>query len=207
MVLLGAPSRRRLGSLCGHVRPDARPRPRPAPAPAAATPPLGVAGVAHLARCTADVPGLARFYCDVLGFRRLERPDFPFDGVWLRSGDFMIHIIEAPGTGNNTFASPEDLDARHGAPPSKRDKPFALARGPHLALYVPDISAAEELLISHGVDYAKYDHGAKADKNAFSAQMNALPQIWFYDPDGNGVELAQLPAAADLFPPDQLEPQ
>ena len=94
-----------------------------------------------------------------------------------------------------------------GAPPSKRDKPFALARGPHLALYVPDISAAEELLISHGVDYAKYDHGAKADKNAFSAQMNALPQIWFYDPDGNGVELAQLPAAADLFPPDQLEPQ
>ena len=98
-MLLGAPSRRRLGSLCGHVRPDARPRPRPAAAPAAATPPLGVAGVAHLARCTADVPGLARFYCDVLGFRRLERPDFPFAGVWLRSGDVMLHIIDAPGTG------------------------------------------------------------------------------------------------------------
>jgi len=93
----------------------------PSAAGAAATPPpLGVAGAAHLARASSDVPALATFYVDVLGFHRLERPEFPFDGAWLRSGDFMIHIIEAPPTGNKTFESDLSLDERHGAAPTKR---------------------------------------------------------------------------------------
>lgn len=116
---------------------------------------LGVVDAAHIARCTADVPALAAFYEKVLGFQRLVRPDFPFDGAWLRCGDFMLHIIEQPATGNRTFESPTSLDERHGAAPTKRDKPFALARGPHLALYVHDIAAAEAALQDHGVEYAK----------------------------------------------------
>ena len=51
--------------------------------------------------------------------------------------------------------------------------------------------------MAHGVEYAKYDHGARAGANAFSAQMAGLAQLWFYDPDGNGVELAQAPGAGD----------
>jgi hypothetical protein len=51
--------------------------------------------------------------------------------------------------------------ARHGATPTKRDKPFALARGPHLALLVPDIAEAEARLVAHGIEYAKYDHEGK----------------------------------------------
>ena len=47
----------------------------------------------------------------------------------------------------------------------------------------------------------RYDHGAKTEENSFSAQMAGLAQIWFYDPDGNGIELAQLPATQEqLFP-------
>ena len=46
----------------------------------------------------------------------------------------------------------------------------------------------------------RYDHSAKTEENNFSTQM-ALAQIWFYDPDGNGIELAQLPATQEeLFP-------
>jgi catechol 2,3-dioxygenase-like lactoylglutathione lyase family enzyme len=154
-------ARRRLATLASHAAALARPSPQAVAAAASATSTgsstasLGVVGAAHIARCTADVPALAAFYEKVLGFQRLVRPDFPFDGAWLRSGDFVLHIIEQPATGNRTFESPTSLDERHGAAPTKRDKPFALARGPHLALYVQDIAAAEAALQDHGIEYAK----------------------------------------------------
>ena len=93
-------ARRRLATLASHAAALARPSPQAVAAAASATSTgsstasLGVVGAAHIARCTADVPALAAFYEKVLGFQRLVRPDFPFDGAWLRCGDFMLHIIE-----------------------------------------------------------------------------------------------------------------
>ena len=80
-------------------------------------------GVAHLARCTLDVRGLARFYCNVLGFDRLARPDFPFVGAWLRADDFVVHIIAAQPTGNRTFDSPAALAERHEQRPGGKAMP------------------------------------------------------------------------------------
>ena len=46
------------------------------------------------------------------------------------------------------------------------DKPFALARGPHLALYMYMYSAAEEALQAHGV-FRLFETVLRADLGLF----------------------------------------
>jgi catechol 2,3-dioxygenase-like lactoylglutathione lyase family enzyme len=48
----------------------------------------------HVTIKASDVEESARFYEDVLGLRRGERPPFSFPGVWLYCGDrAVIHLI------------------------------------------------------------------------------------------------------------------
>lgn len=40
-----------------------------------------------------DLEETRRFYCDVLGFEVMDRPDLPFDGYWLGvNGSVQIHM-------------------------------------------------------------------------------------------------------------------
>jgi catechol 2,3-dioxygenase-like lactoylglutathione lyase family enzyme len=49
----------------------------------------------HVNLRTADVEGLARFYVEVIGLRRGERPPFPFSGAWLYAGErAIVHLVE-----------------------------------------------------------------------------------------------------------------
>src|SRR3954470_24266775 len=45
---------------------------------------------------TNDLERARRFYCDVLGFEVMPRPDFPFPGYWLGiNGKIQVHMAQA----------------------------------------------------------------------------------------------------------------
>lgn len=68
-----------------------------------------VAGYSHIAIAVTDLDAARRFYCDVLGFVELPRPDFGVPGMWLRVGGLQLHFLETdtmpvPGPGFPHFA-------------------------------------------------------------------------------------------------------
>ena len=86
---------------------------------------LGV--VHHVSINVADVEAVAPFYTDILKMEVLERPDFKFNGRWLRNdAGAEVHLIEVP-----------DWE-----PPA----------GQHWAFAVSDIDAAVAELRSQGVE-------------------------------------------------------
>lgn len=91
---------------------------RPGPAP--------VGGVHHVSLNVADNEVAARFYEEVLGFRRLARPGFGFPGTWLDTGNGQVHLLEVPD---------------HQAP-----------AGQHVAFEVADLDAARAAVLAHGIE-------------------------------------------------------
>ena len=129
--------------------------------------PLQLMAVNHISRETQDVNGLVRFYTNVLGLQKMDRPNFGFGGFWLQlPGGVALHIIER---------DPEKPTPQQqgGVPPER-----FIRRSEHVALTVSDIEQAKETLKEHGIVFA----------------VNTVPgteieQLFFYDPDGNGVEI------------------
>jgi catechol 2,3-dioxygenase-like lactoylglutathione lyase family enzyme len=75
---------------------------------------MKLAGVHHVSLNVEDAEKTGRFYIDVLGLEVLPRPDFPFAGYWLRTGNQEIHLIEVkdhrvPGGEHFAFRV-EDMD-------------------------------------------------------------------------------------------------
>jgi len=71
--------------------------------------PTTVTGYSHLAIAVTDLGAAKDFYCGLLGFTELPRPDFGVPGMWLRVGDLQLHFIETdtmpvPGPGFPHFA-------------------------------------------------------------------------------------------------------
>lgn len=59
------------------------------------TPPkIRLKNLNHVALEAADPLGLTDFYTRVLGFKSINRPDFPFKGSWLEGASLLVHIIE-----------------------------------------------------------------------------------------------------------------
>jgi catechol 2,3-dioxygenase-like lactoylglutathione lyase family enzyme len=83
-------------------------------------------GVHHVSLNVDDAEVAGRFYEDVLGLTRIERPDFGFPGVWLSAGAVQVHLIEVIG---------------HAAP-----------EGQHFAFRVDDVDAVQARLVELGVD-------------------------------------------------------
>jgi catechol-2,3-dioxygenase len=49
----------------------------------------------HVNLRTANLAGMAEFYCDVLGLREGPRPAFAFRGAWLYCGEHpFVHLVE-----------------------------------------------------------------------------------------------------------------
>jgi catechol 2,3-dioxygenase-like lactoylglutathione lyase family enzyme len=72
--------------------------------------------VHHVSINVADVEGTAPFYTDVLGMEVLDRPDFGFNGRWLRtSGGAEVHLIEVenwePPKGQHWAFRVDDINA------------------------------------------------------------------------------------------------
>jgi glyoxylase I family protein len=101
----------------------------------------GLGGVHHVSLNVDDAEAAGRFYEDVLGLRRIARPDFGFPGVWLDAGGVQIHLLEVPG---------------HHAPD-----------GQHFAFRVDDVDATHARLTALGVDASEPSSFPGAGRQSF----------------------------------------
>jgi len=123
--------------------------------------PLPIASVNHIARVTRDLAASRAFYRDVLGFREIYRPNFPFAGAWLYNYGLQIHLIE-----------PDKQAA-----PLASDNKISI-RADHVAFHVTDTQVVERLLQEHGIPFAKN-----------YVNDTGVTQLFFHDPDGNHIEI------------------
>ena len=144
------------------------------------TQPLQIKRLHHLSRTTTNVQRLTDFYVKVMGFKALSRPPFDFEGSWLELGDIQIHVIER----NPDWDSmPEDPFNTNGKP---RDDPIALTQGHHTAFLTDNFFEIESRLKEMGIEY----YAGKEERVRLGSSIRNH-QLWFYDPDGNGIEIIQ----------------
>ncbi|HKF91520.1 MAG TPA: VOC family protein [Acidimicrobiia bacterium] len=122
-----------------------------------------VSGYSHVAISVTDLDQARDFYCDVLGFEVLPRPDFGFPGLWLRVGTLQLHlgvVDEAPSPGPGF---------------------------PHFALYVPteEFDATIESVRAAGVKML----GEPSSRVDFGTPVRAA---FITDPSGNVIELTDV---------------
>ncbi len=122
-----------------------------------------VSGYSHVAISVTDLDEARDFYCDLLGFEVLPRPDFGFPGLWLRVGSLQLHLAVA-------------------------DEPPSPGPGfPHFALYVPtdEFDATIESMRSAGVKML----GEPSSRVDFGTTVHAA---FVTDPSGNVIELTDV---------------
>jgi catechol 2,3-dioxygenase-like lactoylglutathione lyase family enzyme len=110
-----------------------------------------------------DLDAARDFYCDVLGFEELPRPDFGFSGLWLRVGELQLHlgvVDEVPSAGPGF---------------------------PHFALHVPteEFDATIEAMRAAGVKML----GEPSTRVDFGTTVKAA---FITDPTGNVIELTDV---------------
>ncbi|CAK0785373.1 hypothetical protein CVIRNUC_008581 [Coccomyxa viridis] len=143
---------------------------------AAASAPLQLVSLNHMALGVEDVEDMTNFYTRVLGMEKLARPPFPFDGAWLQAGGLTLHLIADDPT------IPRKEDRRHWKDQYSIDdpEPWYIRRGAHKAFAVASLAEAELRLKHFGIEYHK-----------FLVPGTNASQIFLYDPEGNGVELGE----------------
>ena len=127
----------------------------------------------HVNLCTTNVPQMDTFYRDILGLDmkpgrnavRVKNEGYAGDVAFLTDGEMEVHLAE------------KDLGVSFRT--GKAVNP--LERG-HIAFRTDDIASFKKRLDEKGVPYA--DFGGWA--------MSGWHQIFFYDPDGNVIEVHQV---------------
>eukprot|EP01083_Nonionella_stella_P159768 521598_1 len=137
---------------------------------------LNVKRLHHLSRCTTDVKRLTDFYVQVMGFKPIAKdPIVPFNVAWLELGDIELHIIER----KEGYVAPGDPFNNNG---KKRSGPVALPRTHHTAFMTDNFEQVKRKLTTLGVTF--YEGGPLPKESK-------PKQLWFFDPDGNGIEILQ----------------
>ena len=119
----------------------------------------------HITIVVSDLEVSCRFYSEVLGMDRQERPDFGFPGAWFQAGDTQIHM-------NVTGAAA----GRAGLPDLGAEMP---ASGFHFAFEVDDCDVAAKELERLGIELIE---GPRS-------RPDGARQLYIYDPDHHLVEL------------------
>ncbi|XP_020534177.1 uncharacterized protein YwkD [Jatropha curcas] len=131
------------------------------------------ASLNHISRESSDIRRLANFYKEIFGFEEIESPDFgEFKVIWLNLPQaFSLHLIERSSItklpeGPYSATSPV-LDPSH------------LPRGHHICFSVSNFDSFVQTLKDKGIE-------------TFQRSVPGRPirQVFFFDPDGNGLEVA-----------------
>ena len=126
----------------------------------------------HVNLCSKDVPAMDEFYRSILGLEpepslgdaRLTAQGYSGDVAFLTDGQTQVHLAEKDlGVGFRT-----------------RNAINPIERG-HIAFRTDNIDAFKKRLEEKGVPYSDYGTWA----------MNGWYQIFFYDPEGNVIEVHQ----------------
>jgi catechol 2,3-dioxygenase-like lactoylglutathione lyase family enzyme len=119
-----------------------------------------VSTVHHVAFRVDDMDAALEFYMDVLGCKKLPRPEgLPgARGAWLQCGSTQVHLTELPA------------DETTGRPPT-----CIVPTTTHVAFHIDDLDAAEASFRERGFTYLRGQFGVE--------------QIFVQDPSGNLLEL------------------
>ncbi|TQD82757.1 hypothetical protein C1H46_031677 [Malus baccata] len=127
----------------------------------------------HISRESSDIRRLADFYKEIFGLEEIESPSFgEFKVIWLKApGNFALHLIER----NPSFNLPEG--------PWSATSPVAdpshLPRGHHICFNVSNFQSFVKTLKEKGIQTFEK-----------SLPDGKVKQVFFFDPDGNGLEVA-----------------
>jgi len=137
----------------------------------------------HVAIESTDIDSVRDFYCNILGFKELDRPKFKSKGYWIQLGNTTFHLIECP-------EEDKDLDYLKNNPKRREARGWESlpGSGDHFAFKVNDTIAASEKLRELGVPY----------KTVFNEAIQAV-RVFFHDPVGNAIELNQENNTIKLF--------
>jgi catechol 2,3-dioxygenase-like lactoylglutathione lyase family enzyme len=113
----------------------------------------------HISFAVRDLAAARAFYEDLLGLETIPRPELGIGGVWYRSGDCEVHLIEMPA----------------GAPAGARATGPISPLANHQAFAIEDYEKVREALRARGVEVLETSRGRG--------------QMWIRDPDGNVIEL------------------
>ena len=122
-------------------------------------------GLFHVAIKTNDLAATVRFYCDVIGLKEANRPDFGYPGAWLAcpvpGGDAIIHIYAGgPALGESGRA------------------PVGTGAIDHVSVAAIGYHRLIERFRAHGLDWRE-----------FKVPGTSLWQLFVYDPSGVQLEL------------------
>jgi glyoxylase I family protein len=98
----------------------------------------------HVSVCVPELEAGRHFYEDILGLERVPRPDLGVPGIWLKAGEYGVHLI-VPPPGEDT-----------GQPPRV---PSGIAM--HFAFSVDDYDATLALLQAHNLTVVEGRFGIK----------------------------------------------
>ncbi len=123
----------------------------------------------HIAREVRSLEKSKRFYVDILGFSVIPRPPFDSEGYWLHGYNLNLHLVST--------TVPEERKQIKTA----RIQHFssALPRVDHTAFLSDDLSVIKDILDRENV-YYKYE----------TLPSSGISQIFFFDPDGNVIEVS-----------------
>lgn len=131
----------------------------------------------HLNLCTTNVQEMDKFYSEILDMKpepsmeklRIKDEGYAGNVAFITDGQTQIHVAQKDlGVGFRTGQTVNPLE-----------------RG-HIAYRTDDIEAFKKRLDEKGVQYSDYGGWA----------MAGWHQVFFYDPDGNVVEVHQAPDGA-----------
>uniref|UniRef100_A0A7N0TKH3 VOC domain-containing protein n=1 Tax=Kalanchoe fedtschenkoi TaxID=63787 RepID=A0A7N0TKH3_KALFE len=133
--------------------------------------------LSHISRASSDIHRLANFYREILGFEQIESPDLEFNIIWLSlppDHAVQIHLIER----DPKVSLPEETSLS-----GLSQDPRFLRRGHHVCFSVSNFESFVQTL---------KDRGIKTHES--SQPGSKVKQIFFFDPDGNGLEVASRPS-------------
>ncbi|KAK9992637.1 hypothetical protein SO802_027622 [Lithocarpus litseifolius] len=127
----------------------------------------------HISRESSDIRRLANFYKEIFGFEEIESPNFlEFKVIWLNlSSAFQLHLIER-NPSNNLPEGPWSATA-------PVVDPSHLPRGHHICFTVSNFESFLQSLKEKGIETFQR-----------SLPDGKVNQAFFFDPDGNGLEVA-----------------
>lgn len=130
----------------------------------------------HFSIRTLDMEATQKFYSTVIGLEVGPRPNFPFPGIWLYSGDTsnyanaVVHVIgldPANPNGLNEYLGERDNTGLHGS-----------GSVDHIAFFVTGLSDKKALLAKHQIPFTERE-----------VPVLGLIQVFLHDPSGIVIEL------------------
>jgi|SRR5665213_601513 len=104
---------------------------------------LSIQSIHHLSFRVPEVAAAKRFWCDLLGFTEIARPDFGVPGAWLRGFGVEVHLLAPLG---------QAADADKGALDPTRN---------HVAFGVDDLDGVRDKLKAAGAEVLEGSAGIR----------------------------------------------